>query len=514
MTTFAADQILSEEGAPRVRFAARERRGALLGLSFLQLMVIGAAVAILLISLFVDVNAIWVLLPICTVICFFAVATYRREPILVIASQALRYGLRSTAGQTKFRRDVWLRVSVASLNVGHAAQAAAAPIVASRFLLPGALGDVQIVQIPGAGAFIYNARGRLASVTVRVGSRAWALRDKGTQEGAYDGFVEWLSSLENLPGLRETSIRIRVDRAASTELRDYLVDREYENQPQVSAELRHEYWTLTQAASKSSMGFANYVTLTFDTGILNAAIRDAGRGLTGLAAVLKERVAGIETAMEHARLTPAGWLDSDELDELLAAASDPIAAASRRAGSPNQASHPHQSPPPVMGIDETWDALRVDESWHQTLWVAEWPRTDVRTGFLEPLLYAGDATRVITLQVRPIPTHTALAQLNRAQSDMETAATIRLKLQSRIPLTHIREEENLAIREHDLVDGFGDVEFRGFITLSAESRDGLAKARTDIEQASHPARLMLATLSGQQAAGFVTSALPVPLEGE
>jgi hypothetical protein len=167
-----------------------------------------------------------------------------------------------------------------------------------------------------------------------------------------------------------------------------------------------------------------------------------------------------------------------------------------------------------MAIDETWDALRVDESWHQTLWVAEWPRTDVPTGFLEPLLYAGDATRVITLQVRPVATHTALAQLNRAQADMETAATIRLKLQSRVPLTHIREEENLAIREHDLVDGFGDVEFRGFITLSAESRDGLAKARTDIEQASHPARLMLATLSGQQAAGFVTSALPVPLEGQ
>jgi hypothetical protein len=167
-----------------------------------------------------------------------------------------------------------------------------------------------------------------------------------------------------------------------------------------------------------------------------------------------------------------------------------------------------------MGIDEGWDAMRVDESWHQTFWVAEWPRTDVRTGFLEPLLYAGDATRVITLQVRPVATHKALAQLNRAQSDMETAATIRMKLSSRIPLTHLREEEDLAVREHDLVDGFGDVQYRGFVTISAESKDALAKARTDIEQASHPARLVLASMSGQQAAGFVTGALPVPIEGE
>lgn len=511
MTTFTADQLLTEEGAPRVRFAARERRGIFLGLTFLQLVVIGGAVAILLGTLFVDTGAIWVMLPIIAIVVFFALATYRREPVLVIVAQAARYVYRSVLGQTRFRRDVWLRVSVASLNVGHAQVAAVTPVVTSKFLLPGALGDVQVVQIPGAGAFVYNARGGLASVTVKVGSRAWALRDKGAQEAAYDGFVEWLSSLETLPGVRETTIRIRVDRASSNELRDYLVARESEHDPHVSAELRQQYWALTQAASKRSMGFTNFVTLTFDTGVLNGAIRDAGKGLTGLGAVLKERVAGMEASMEHARLTPAGWLTSDDLDELLALSADPISAATRRE---QDAANGSQLVPPVMGIDEGWDVMRVDESWHQTFWVAEWPRTDVRTGFLEPLLYAGDATRVITLQVRPVATHKALAQLNRAQSDMETAATIRMKLSSRIPLTHLREEEDLAVREHDLVDGFGDVQYRGFVTVSAESKDALAKARTDIEQASHPARLVLASLSGQQAAGFVTGALPVPLEGE
>jgi len=510
MTTLTTDQFITEEGAPRVRFAARERRGVFLGLTFLQLVVIGAAVAVVLSTLFIDTSAIWAVLPIVAVVVFFALATYRREPVIVIAAQAARYIRRSLTGQTTFRRDVWFRVTVASLNVGHAQVAAVTPVVASKFLLPGALGDVQIVQIPGAGGFIYNARGRLASVTVKVGSKAWALRDKGTQEAAYEGFVEWLSSLESLPGVRETTIRIRVDRASSNELRDYLLVRENEHNPQVTAELREQYWALTRAASKRSMGFTNYITLTFDTALLNSAIRDAGKGLTGLAAVLKERVVGIETSMEHARLTPSGWLTADELDELNALSADPVASATRR----EQDSEIVSAPSPVMGIDEGWDAIRVDESWHQTFWVAEWPRTDVRTGFLEPLLYAGDATRVITLQVRPVATHKALAQLNRAQSDMETAATIRMKLSSRIPLTHLREEEDLAVREHDLVDGFGDVQYRGFVTISAESKDALAKARTDIEQASHPARLVLASMSGQQAAGFVTAALPVPLEGE
>ena len=72
MTTFTADQLITDEGAPRVRFAARERRGIFLGLTFLQLVVIGAAVAVLLATLFIDPNAFWVMLPIIAVVIFFA----------------------------------------------------------------------------------------------------------------------------------------------------------------------------------------------------------------------------------------------------------------------------------------------------------------------------------------------------------------------------------------------------------------------------------------------------------
>ncbi|NNC12839.1 PrgI family protein [Planctomonas sp. JC2975] len=513
MSTLIADSILTEEGAPRVRFAARERRGVILGLSLGQLVVIAAVVAMLLITLFVDVNAIWVMLPIAAIVFFFGVATYRREPILQIIWQAGRYIYRAATKQTQFRRDVWWRVSTASLDIGKAHLEAIRPEPISRFLLPGALGDVHIIQIPGAGAFVYNARGTLASITLQVGSSAWSLRDKGVQRAAYDGFVEWLASLENMPGLVEATCRIRVDRASTNELEEYLATRVDQQSLAVSDELAHDYTDLITAAAKGSMGFTNYVTLTFSTANLNAAIRDGGGGLTGLAAVLKERVAGLEPALARARVSLHGWLTAADLDDLFAAACDPVSAAHRR----ERESLKHRAPEanqPVMGIDETWNNLRVDQSWHQTFWVAEWPRTDVRTGFLEPLLYAGDATRVITLQVRPVPIHKALNEVNRAQSDMETSAEIRLRLHSRVTLAHLREVEALNSREEDLVDGFGDVKIRGFITVSAETEGALARGRTEIEQASHPSRLVLASMAGQQAAGFVTSALPVPVEGD
>jgi hypothetical protein len=512
MSTLIADTVLTEEGAPRVRFSARERRGVFLGLSFAQLMVISVVVGMLLVTLFVDVNAIWVMLPFSAVVFFFGVATYRREPVLQIIWQAARYTHRAVTKQTQFRRDVWWRVTNASLEVGRAHQDAIRPQVVTRFLLPGALGDVQVVQIPGAGAFVYNARGSLASITLQLGSSAWALRDRGVQRAAYDGFTEWLASLENMPGLVEATCRIRIDRASTNELAEYATTRIGQQHPAVSDRLASDYAELIAAAAKRSMGFTNYLTLTFSTTALNSVIRDGGGGMTGLAAVLKERVAGLEPAVERARLALQGWLTADDLDDLMAAASDPVTAAHRRERESfkHRAQEPNQ---PVMGIDEGWNSLRVDQSWHQTFWVAEWPRTDVRTGFLEPLLYAGDATRCLTLQVRPVPIHKALSEVNRAQSDMETAAEIRLRLYSRVTLAQQREAEALSAREEDLVDGFGDVKVRGFITISAETEDALARARTEIEQASHPSRLVLAPMAGQQAAGFVTATLPVPVEG-
>lgn len=519
MSVYVAETV-AEEGAPRVRFAARERRGVLLGLNWGQLLTITTVVALLMIALFTSPSAFVVVLPIAMLIFVLGVGTWRREAILMILWQAARYGLRSRSGQTRFRRDAWARVAATSLAVGHATIAAATPTVTSRFLLPGALGDVQILQVPGAGAFAYNAKDRLASMTFTLGSRAWALRDSGTQEAAYDGFVEWLSSLEHIPGLTEGTIRIRVDKASSNQLRDYMSGRHKQMMdpladkatPPVSQELIAEYWELIKAGEKRSMAFSNYLTLTFSTDQLSAPIRDAGKGLLGLGRVLAERATSVTAAMQRARLETVAWLNAEDLEAMLATASDPVATSIRRERESTMR-HIAALNPPIMGMDEEWDAVRVDQSWHQTFWVAEWPRTEVRTGFLEPLLYAGDATRVIALQVRPVAIHKALAEVSRAQSDMESAESLRFRMSARVTLTHQREAEDLAERERDLVDGFGDVRFRGFVTISADTKDALVRGRSEIEQASHEARVNLVSLYGQQAAGFATTALPLPVGG-
>ena len=73
-----------------------------------------------------------------------------------------------------------------------------------------------------------------------------------------------------------------------------------------------------------------------------------------------------------------------------ASASSTQRAVARRAGIA-----PHTATPTAR--DEHWAHLAADGALHCTLWVAEWPRIDVRALFLQPLLMDTRATRSVAM---------------------------------------------------------------------------------------------------------------------
>jgi len=497
-----------ESGAPRVRFPSRERRGVLLGLTFAQVTLIGTAVAVTVVALWISPIVFYAVLVPATLAVILGLSRIRRESLLLIGWQMARYMYRAVIGQTRFRRDVWARVATASIELGTVRASEVLPEVIGRFLLPGPLGEIQLIQIPGSAGYSYDARSGLAAVTVQVEASAWALRDPGAQEGSYQGFVDLLSGLERDTGLVEAVARVRVDRASTTEMIDYLRAREETTNPQVSHELKKQYYRLISAGAHSSMAFTMYVTYVFNTHTISTLIKESGGGMTGLGKILKARIATIGQSLEHAGVRVQSWLDAPALELALATATDPVAMAVQRERAATGRTDNVQATP-LMGIDEEWDSVRIDQTWHRTSWIAEWPRTEVNTGFLEPLLYGGEHSRVLTIQLRPIPLHKALAEVERAQADMESAAQIRLKLRSSPTVQHEREAEALQQREEDLVDGYADVSFRGFVTVSADTEQALEAAQSQTVDASHQARVVLAPLFGQQAAALVAAALPV-----
>lgn len=500
------------EGAPRVRFPSRERRGRLLGLSDAQLGVVMAAALLLVGSVWFGLQAFAVALVAAVVLVILGVARWHRESVLAVGWRTAVFALRSSRGETSYRRDV--NAPDRRTALGRAGRPPAggpapeAPRAVASYTLPGALGDVQVVQVPGGAGFLLDSRSGLASATLEVSAPAWELRDSGAQEAAYTGFADLLSGLEHLPGLFEAVLRVRVDRASTAHLADYVQEQERAHSPAVSDAVRAEYWAAIRQASSASMAFSMAVTVSFDTRALAGLVKQSGGGLAGIAAVLADRKAAAAAALEHAGVRPGAWLGAGGLELALTQAADPVAVARQREAA-TTGQWRQIDVLPVMAVQEEWGAVRVDESWHATSWVAEWPRSEARTGFLAPLLYSGDCSRVVALQLRPVPTHKALAEVERAQSDMEAAASIRLKMRSSLTVEHLREAEALHEREEDLADGYGDVSFRGFVSVSAPDRDSLRAAQAQLVDAAHQARILLAPMWGQQAAALVTAAMPV-----
>lgn len=495
---------------PRVRFTQRERRGALLGRSWTQLFLAAAVLigVLLAVILFGWGQVWWLLLPGVPLL-ILALWMWHGESLLKLVGQSMRYIVRAMQGRTKFRRKVWARVTTTALPTGKPAERIPVPVVARKLTLPGGLADVQFVDIPTRGGFVYNAKDAVASVTIRVRASAWMLRDDSKKIAVHGGFGSWLSGLEGLPGLTEVDLRVRVDRAPSTELVEYAARRDEERESVVSDAVQKEYDWLVATEQARSMEFTSTITATFNVRQLSMDIRDSGGGLTGLSAILTDRVKAIRDALPELDVEFEEWLTADGLDAAVSNGLDPMASSARRErlGRSEQEADTRS---PLMAIDEKRSTVEIDDSVHRTLWIHEWPRTRVRVGFLRPLLYTGTATRCLTIRFRPVPIHEAIREVGQAATDIESAARIRERMGNRVGVLQRREEEDLEEREEDLADGYTDGRFRAFVSISAPNLAEVRRDQTSLEQAGYQAHVRMGVMHDQQWAALATAALPVP----
>lgn len=507
--------IQLEDGAPRVRMGRRERNGLIFGLSGLQVFIASAALSAGMMWMFIDASSFWGngFLPVILIV-IFAVCSYQRESIALLTFKLAAYYLRVATGQNMYVRDIRGEVEHVTMKLGKVPAGRAAPERIGHFDLPGASASVATYQTDRGGAFTLDQKQKTAAFTLDLTSGAWPMKDPSQQEAAYDGFVAWLSSLETIVGLTEMTLRVRVDAQPATELAEYVVMRENDmgDSHNISDELRQNYWKLIQAGAGRSMGFSNQVTLTFSLPALKAIVRANGGGLWGVGVYFDQLLPSIDENAKRAGLQVKCWMTAADLEAANARAYDPTSFTSRmRATTPDKRLDVLH--PPVMGIHEHRDRIEIDGTIHQVLWIAEWPRTERATGFMERLLYATGTTRTLTLQVRPVPTEKALARIARHKTGLEMANLLREKRGMPRSAEKEREMAEVEEREERLADGFADVEFRGFVTISATSREELNRSRTSLEQTARSSGLRLAPMFFQQAAAFTTAVLPINGKG-
>jgi len=218
--------------------------------------------------------------------------------------------------------------------------------------------------------------------------------------------------------------------------------------------------------------------------------------------VLRGQMEVLGYSLRMAELRCDGWLDSASLAVTVRQAYDP--AAELNVDSPGARL---RTACPV-GVSEHWDHLRHDSGFSCVLWISEWPRQDVAPNFLHPVVFAQGVRRSLTLVAHPMATGEALRQIRKEKTEAITDSTQKARIGRIHDLSDSQEYEDLLAREQALIAGHADMEFSGFVTVTAPSRDEVMTAVAQVEQAFGQATCETRILFGRQAQGFVVSTLP------
>jgi hypothetical protein len=197
------------------------------------------------------------------------------------------------------------------------------------------------------------------------------------------------------------------------------------------------------------------------------------------------------------------WLDASSLAVVIRQAYDPMA----QLQSEEPGANLGRAGP--VAVSEHWSYLRHDSGFSTVLWISEWPRQNVSPNFLHSVVFAQGVRRSLSLVARPLGTQEALRQIRKEKTEAITDSAQRAKIGQIQDLSGHQQYEDVLTREQALIAGHGDMEFSGFVTVTAPSRDQLSAAVAQIEQAASQASCETRVLYGRQAQGFVVAALPL-----
>jgi hypothetical protein len=160
-----------------------------------------------------------------------------------------------------------------------------------------------------------------------------------------------------------------------------------------------------------------------------------------------------------------------------------------------------------MAMEESWSTVRVDGMVHATFWVAEWPRTEVRSDFLAPLLLSS-ARATLSVVMEPLGPEAAVRKVEASRTADLADSELRRRSGFVSTARHARESEVLARRETELADGHASFRYSGFITVSAPNEEELVSACDVVLHSAGQCRLSLRRMYGDQASAY-TCTLPL-----
>lgn len=478
-----------------VKFPRYERRGIFMGLKWYQLALVAVGVlAAIIASASGGPVGLVASAPVWLSLLLVGVLQYSRIPYPIWGTLIVLFFVRSILGQTQYL----VRPE--------------RPIKAGHLALPGGLGSLKLLPLGRGECVVLDPGGREAVVVLRCTTRSFALLDDDDKAWAAQAWSRVQAGLAQRSDIARMAVQDYTVPYPSSALQDF-----YDRTVPATAGERSSWGQMAYqdliSAAGSAMSHDVLLSLVVDLSRSRRRIKESGGKKNGLERLLRLEVAAITTSLASHGVSVEEWLTEVRLLEVFRGAFDPESVPKRVARGQGDgvmdapAAKAHSSGP--MAVEEHWTHLRTDSGFHQTFWVAEWPRQKVYPGFLHPLVYVGDFRHTVTQVVRAVPTLEALRDIRSAQEAHETRRRINARFDRPTSREQRAEEEEVSQREEEIVAGHGDVRPTAFVTITASSLEDLARHRHELESAAAGAFVELRLLAGQQWAAFIAGGLPL-----
>jgi hypothetical protein len=444
-----------------VRFGRLERRGLLLGLTGVQLALVGCALmTVVSAGLIAGPSGLLLSAPAWAAALAWALVPVGGRPAVELTPTVLGWlGRRLTRSSTVIARP----------------RTAAGPDVLA---IPGLPGRLQITTDARTGAAVIRPARLATAMTVvaEVRGRGFLLEGAASQDRSVAGWGRLLASLAQMPGIAGVQVLHLCGPTPGRAIREWWASQDRTWSSRILTELAEE--TPAPTGVRSLIAVAFRPTRSGDDGVL----------------------ASMTEAIDAAGLDLQTWMTPGQIRGAVRQSYDPMSVASAGTGS---------GPCGPMGVQESWSYLRTDSAVHAVYWVSEWPRSATHLGFLRPLLLAPGSPRTLSLLATPVPTGKALREIRRTRAEQTADAMTRARI-GRVEDEATRAEAaELDRREEDLVAGHGDVRFTGLLTVTACTVEELAEDCAAAETAAAQAGCELRRLVGQQVQAFAAGALPL-----
>lgn len=473
---------MAATSAPTARFARRSSRGVLLGFSGWRCVSLGGGAAGLLIGLLAGSLLLGVL-----ALAPFVVATFVRAGGLYVVEWTPVVGewlVRRQTGQTRYRARP------------------ERPRPAGTLALPGDAAALRFYIEPDGGiCVIHDPHRATLSAVLRVSHPAYALLSPDAQAQRVSTWGRAIASLAQ----SSACAGLQVLEATIPDSGKGIADYYRGHGAHRGGWAEEQYEALLASSATGASTHRTTLTLSLDMNRASGAIKSAGGGVRGSASVLRGDMAALEYVLRSAGLKVVSWLGERDIAEIVRVACDPGLGGRFRSGSPG-ANLTHAGP---LGMDELWDRIHHDSGWSRVLWISEWPRIEVPAYFLHSVIFAPGVRKTLCLSMRPKGTKEALRAIDKEKTDMESDYRQKRKIGQIQRESDSQEWNDVIERERALISGHADIDFTGWIVVSAATEAGLDAATKQIERAAGQAGCETRVLFGRQMQAFIAAALPV-----